>query len=537
MGVPSVPPSGGSGPLDALPAHVRERVRVGKAGKATPGGCVVYWMRSALRGHDNPALDAAIVSAAALRVPVCVFLHVEDRYPFATLRRQRFLLEGARSAQAEMQARGLAVVVQVDRRQHRRPLLMELANAASLVVAEEPFCVPWLAGVETLCKSQFDAPVWLADCASIVPSALVPPKDCQRAYTFEAASKRLHAERLCSAWQDALVVTKDVWPELPTSVFDERLDLSETDLDELICHTEVDFSVPPVTHTCGGSAPGYQRWSAWLAAGGLKTYAKRRNDSLDPRGVSRMSAYLNLGMVSPMRIAHDASRASGSGKSKFLHELLTWRGVAYAHCYHFPMPATGATLEQLPPWAQSTLRAHARDRRQPLQRGALAAGQSGDSAWDGMQRYLVQTGELHNNARMGWGKALAFWTASPEEALDALIELNNRFALDGHAPPSYAGLLGCLGLFEGPKQERSVVGKVSYKPPKSKYASMPQVAQQLEAATADAKTAAVPAPARPFVADSENAALRSCDGVRSGGRRWQVALKRRHSDTACIDLM
>ena len=32
-------------------------------------------------------------------------------------------------------------------------------------------------------------------------------------------------------------------------------------------------------------------------------------------------------------------------------------------------------------------------------------------------------------------------------------ELNNRFALDGHAPPSYGGVLGCLGLFEGPKQD------------------------------------------------------------------------------------
>ena len=40
---------------------------------------------------------------------------------------------------------------------------------------------------------------------------------------------------------------------------------------------------------------------------------------------------------------------------------------------------------------------------------------SGDPAWDGMQRYLVETGELHNNARMGWGGAIPRWTASPEE--------------------------------------------------------------------------------------------------------------------------
>ena len=28
------------------------------------------------------------------------------------------------------------------------------------------------------------------------------------------------------------------------------------------------------------------------------------------------------------------------------------------------------------------------------------------------------------------------------------MDLNNRFALDGHSPPSMAGLLGCMGLFE-----------------------------------------------------------------------------------------
>jgi len=74
---------------------------------------------------------------------------------------------------------------------------------------------------------------------------------------------------------------------------------------------------------------------------------------------------------------------------------------------------------------------------------------------------------------MGWGKAIAKWAPSPQAAVDMLVELNNLFALDGFAPPSYGGLLGCLGLFEGPKQENKVLGKISFKPPKSKYAAMP----------------------------------------------------------------
>jgi len=173
------------------------------------------------------------------------------------------------------------------------------------------------------------------------------------------------------------------------------------------------------------------------------------------------------------RLAREASASSGSGKSKFLNEFLTWRGLTYAWCYHFPMPSSGCTLSQLPKWANETLQKHALDPRTVKDRNQLAQARSGDRAWDGMQRYLVETGELHNNARMGWGCAIPKWAASPEDALRLLLDLNNTFALDGHSPPSYGGLLGCLGLFSGPKGESPIFGKISARPPKMKYAAMP----------------------------------------------------------------
>lgn len=42
-------------------------------------------------------------------------------------------------------------------------------------------------------------------------------------------------------------------------------------------------------------------------------------------------------------------------------------------------------------------------------------------------RLLVE-GQIHNYLRMLWGKKTLMleWTASPQEALDILIELNNR---------------------------------------------------------------------------------------------------------------
>ena len=101
----------------------------------------------------------------------------------------------------------------------------------------------------------------------------------------------------------------------------------------------------------------------------------------------------------------------------------------------------------------------------------LARGRSGDPVWDALQRSLVRTGELHNNARMGWGKAVIKWCPA-DEALATLMELNDRFALDGHSPPSVGGVMGCFGLFEGPKKESPIYGQVGQRGLKRKYEAL-----------------------------------------------------------------
>jgi deoxyribodipyrimidine photolyase len=71
--------------------------------------------------------------------------------------------------------------------------------------------------------------------------------------------------------------------------------------------------------------------------------------------------------------------------------------------------------------------------------------QSGDAFWDAAQQQLQCTGELHNNVRMTWGKALLPWAASPQQALAAALHLNHKYALDGCDPCSYSGVLWCFG--------------------------------------------------------------------------------------------
>jgi deoxyribodipyrimidine photolyase len=124
------------------------------------------------------------------------------------------------------------------------------------------------------------------------------------------------------------------------------------------------------------------------------------------------------------------------------------------------------SLEVLPEWVRQTLLDHADDRRKAhYSWEKLSRGQTGDSLWDAAQRSLLVHGELHNNTRMTWGKAILAWTPHPQAALDRMIDLNRRFALDGSDANSYGGILWCLGLFDRPfRPERSVIGSLRPRP-------------------------------------------------------------------------
>jgi deoxyribodipyrimidine photo-lyase len=49
------------------------------------------------------------------------------------------------------------------------------------------------------------------------------------------------------------------------------------------------------------------------------------------------------------------------------------------------------------------------------------------------------SGKQHNYIRMYWAKKILEWSASPEEAWDIAIHLNNKYSLDGRDPSSYTG--------------------------------------------------------------------------------------------------
>ena len=145
----------------------------------------------------------------------------------------------------------------------------------------------------------------------------------------------------------------------------------------------------------------------------------------------------------------------------FLDELITWREVGYNMC---ALTDNFDQYESLPEWARTTLEQHAGDPREyiyTLEEFESAA--THDELWNAAQNQLVREGRIHNYLRMLWGKKIFEWSPSAPEALDVLIELNNKYALDGRNPNSYSGIFWCLGRYDrawGP--ERPVYGKIRY---------------------------------------------------------------------------
>ena len=207
--------------LFELPDCLAERCRAVNETKPKSGGdFVLYWMRTACRAHENPALDVALITSRALDRPVLVYHALAETYPYASDRHHTFMLEGARDVQAEMAPRGIGYAFHLERQGHRGRHLVALAGKAALVVTEDMPVDPLRTWTKRLAEAT-SAPVWAVDTACIVPMRLVG-RAHDRAFAFRRATEQLRQERLSRVWQE---VESDRGAFMPDDLPFEPLDL------------------------------------------------------------------------------------------------------------------------------------------------------------------------------------------------------------------------------------------------------------------------------------------------------------------------
>ena len=142
----------------------------------------------------------------------------------------------------------------------------------------------------------------------------------------------------------------------------------------------------------------------------------------------------------------------------FLDQIITWRDIGFIHC---AMIENHTEYASLPEWAKTTLAEHAVDERPYLYTlEELENANTHDPLWNAAQNQLRTEGIIHNYLRMLWGKKILEWSPDPETAMEWMIILNDKWALDGRDPNSYTGIGWVMGKFDRGWTERAVYGKI-----------------------------------------------------------------------------
>jgi deoxyribodipyrimidine photo-lyase len=447
----------------------------------TDGAYVMYWMTAARRVPWNFALQRAVGWARQLRRPLLVVepLVCGGRWPSDRL--HRFALQGMADNARRLADTPASYYPYVERRPGQaRELFRAIGKQACLVVTDDyPIPLPSLETVTDASTVRVE---------TIDGNGLLPLRAAPRAFPTAYALRRFLQRTLPDHLLDAPLANPLSRADIPRL---ERLPPSLVrrwpaanermlagDLGELR-KLPIDHHVAPVA-TAGGTTAARRRWQAFLR-NQLALYPDQRNQP-EADATSGLAPYLHFGHISPHEVFHTLARhkdwspdrlsqqvtgqregwwGMSAAAEAFLDQVITWRELGLNCCFHRP---DYDRYESLPPWARATLAKHARDLRAHVYTlEEFAAAGTHDRLWNAAQGQLLAEGRMHNYLRMLWGKKILEWSATPEEALETMIELNNRYALDGQDPNSYSGIFWTLGRYDRPwAPERPIFGVVRY---------------------------------------------------------------------------
>jgi deoxyribodipyrimidine photo-lyase len=467
--------------LSSVPAI---RIRTGNSLPVRQDGdFVLYWMTASSRVTWNFALDQAVEWTEKLKKPLVVLEALRCGYPRASDRMHRFALDGMAENACWFEGTEILYYPYLEPIPNAgKGLLAALASHACVVVTDEfpRFFVPSMIASETR-----QVPVLI----EVVDSnGLLPLRQAEQPFPTAFAFRRFLQRELpqhLAEFPKANALLNAKLPKatvLPPAILKRWPKASPRLLnsgDRVLASISLDHGIPPV-ETRGGSTPAQTLLREFLR-NKLASYAEARNEP-EQNATSELSPYLHFGHISVHQIFseitgqegwslnHLALRATGSrtgwwGVSQaaeaFLDQVVTWRELSFNYCQ---TRNDYDQFESLPEWALKTLRLHARDERSYVYtHEQFERAKTHDPLWNAAHTQLIREGRIHNYLRMLWGKKILEWTRSPAKALEIMVDLNNKYALDGSDPNSYSGIFWCLGRYDRPwGPERPIFGTVRY---------------------------------------------------------------------------
>ena len=409
-------------------------------------------MQRAQRGVDNPALDVAIALGNELGLPVIAFFSAISNFPHANWRHYHFLNQGLPDIEEDLAARNVSFIVRRPPHNALEKLLKEL-DAAIVVGDENVMREPerWRA----VLAKRLDIPFWTVDAEAAVPSKTF----LKHFFAVHHFRPKLYAELPKYLVPEPVTLAHHAW-DRPNNFesFDVRTDVTRG-------WRDFDRTCAPVDSFTGGTHAGLKKLAHFVDQKLLHYDAARNYPESD--GTSQLSPYLHFGHIGPLTVARaiqaavDKGRATIQARDAFYNEVLAWRELSINFVRYVP---SYDTIDCAPEWAQKTLQAHARDKRNPeYSYEQMDRGETYDEMWNAAQIQMVRHGWMHNYMRMYWAKKILEWSPTPAKAYDTCVWMNDRYFLDGRDPNGYAGVAWALaGVHDRPWFEREIFGTVRY---------------------------------------------------------------------------
>jgi deoxyribodipyrimidine photo-lyase len=446
------------------------------------GSFVLYWMQSNRRFRYNYALEYAVERANELDKPLLIYEGLSCDYPWASDRFHHFVIEGMQENAEFAAGHDINYYSHLeDKIGDVERVLHSLIENACVVISDE-YTVFIIRDRNEKIGQKLDIPFITVDSNGIIPLGLTE-KAPYNAYFFRKIMQRNFVKCFTSQPKknplDDLKNRKNI--ELETG-FLERYPPA----DEYLNNPAPFIKSLPINHDVGKIKLKGTRQAALGKLGhfikyGLPEYDEKRNDP-DEHKTSGLSPWLHYGKISEYEIVKTVLDHQPEGWSladitfnkgstgrffngdiniaSFLDQVITWREVGFHFAHHEP---GYDQYDSLPNWAFETLDKHKDDPREYIyELEEFAESRTHDEIWNAAQTQLREEGEMHNYLRMLWGKKVLEWTPNPEIALAYLIELNNRYAIDGRDPNSYSGIFWIFGRFDRAWQERPIFGKLRY---------------------------------------------------------------------------
>ncbi len=447
------------------------------------GEFILYWMIAQRRVDWNFGLQRSVEWAEKLSKPLVILEALRCDYRWSSERIHKFVWDGMSDNARRLQNAPAFYYPYVEPAVGAgKGLLAALSQHACVIVTDDFPCF-FLPKMSASAALQVSVLMEKVDSNGLLPLSAADGA-FKTAYSFRRFLQKTLPEHLLQFPKtDPLRDLKSLkLASLPAKILERWPAAGESILSgesPALRALPIDHSVP-VVETCGGASAAEVRCNEFLQRR-LSRYHEDRNQP-EQDATSGLSPYLHFGHISvhqilakimeiedwnPARLSITANghREGWWGMSaaaeSFLDELVTWREVGYNFC---SQRGDYDQYDSLPDWVKTTLAKHASDPRAHIYcREEFETAKTHDRLWNAAQTQLLRDGRIHNYLRMLWGKKILEWSCSPREALEIMIELNNKYALDGRNPNSYSGIFWVLGRYDRPwGPERPIFGTVRY---------------------------------------------------------------------------